>query len=462
VVDVGDDRDVAYVLAGLEQTMEAIRRAEFLRCGASQQTPSSRLEFAMKVAQSFSRAHCSDRGMANGGLAEGVRVDEGVVIVGGGLAAQRCAETLRRGGFAGRVRIVCGEDHRPYDRPPLSKGLLGNDGASSSSEFRPESWYLEHEVELLQGARAESFDPAAHTVSLEDASSVSFEQLVIATGARPRRLEAFERYANVSTLRTLEDSRGLQALLAERRKLVVIGAGFIGQEVAAAARSAGADVALIEIEQFPLVGLLGPRVGSWFAEMHRREGVEMAFGQPVTAINGDAVIESLTLGDGRQISCDHVLIGVGVVPELAWVESSGLPTTGVPTDLAGRTKFADVYAAGDAAAFHDAFLDRGVLSGHWEAASRQGAQVANTILGKEPAAPALSSFWSDQYGLRIQYLGHAQLADALTIDGELESRDFVALYTRGEDLIAALVVGRPRAVAELRDRMSHMTEPAVA
>jgi 3-phenylpropionate/trans-cinnamate dioxygenase ferredoxin reductase component len=387
-------------------------------------------------------------------------VREGVVIVGGGLAAQRCAETLRRGGFDGRVRIVCGEAHRPYDRPPLSKGLLASEGQSGSSEFRPESWYVEHEVELLQGCRAASLDPAAHTVSLENGSSVLFEQLVIATGARPRRLEAFEGYTNVSTLRTLEDSRGLQSLLAERRNLVVIGAGFIGQEVAAAARGAGAVVALIEIEEFPLVGLLGPQLGSWFAELHRSEGVEMIFGQPVTAVNGDTVIESLSLGDGRQIACDHVLIGVGVVPELAWVESAGLPTTGVPTDLAGRTKFADVYAAGDAAAFHDAFLDRGVLSGHWEAASRQGAQVANTILGKEPSPPALSSFWSDQYGVRIQYLGHAQLADGLTIEGDLESRDFVALYTRGEELVAALVVGRPRAVAELRDRMSHMTEPA--
>jgi 3-phenylpropionate/trans-cinnamate dioxygenase ferredoxin reductase subunit len=386
---------------------------------------------------------------------------EGVVIVGGGLAAQRCVETLRRGGLDERVRIVCGEPHRPYDRPPLSKGLLAMDSDVVSPEFRPESWYAEHEVELLYGSRAASLDAVGHTVSLEDGSSVPFGQLVIATGAQPRRLAALEGYANVSTLRTLEDSRELQAVLAARRKIVVIGAGFIGQEVAAAARAAGAEVTLIEVEQFPLVGLLGPQLGSWFAEMHRSEGVELVFEQSVSAVNGDTVVESLTLGDGRQITCEHVLVAIGVVPDLAWLESSGLPVAGVPTDLAGRTPLPDVYAAGDAAAFHDAFLDRGVLSGHWEAASRQGAQVANTILGRDLSPPALSSFWSDQYGVRIQYLGHAQLADGLTIDGDPDARDFAALYTRGDSLIAALVVGRPRAVAELRDRMSHMTEVAV-
>jgi 3-phenylpropionate/trans-cinnamate dioxygenase ferredoxin reductase subunit len=383
---------------------------------------------------------------------------DGLVIVGGGLAAQRCAETLRRGGFDSRVRIICGEAHRPYDRPPLSKAMLAVDGEPESSEFRPQTWYAEHEVELVVGSRASALDLSARSVELDSGERLSFAHLVIATGARPRRLAAFEGYTNVSTLRTVEDSQTLRALLMARRKIVVIGAGFIGQEVAAAARAAGAEVTLVEIEQLPLVSVVGPVLGGWFASMHRSEGVELILGEPVAAVSGDATVETITLRDGRTIACDHVLVGVGVVPDLAWLESSGLPGAGIPTDLAGRTEVPDVYAAGDAAAFHDAFLDRAVLSGHWEAASRQGSQVAHTILGREPAAPPLSSFWSDQYGTRIQYLGHAQLADSVTIDGDLESRDFVARYTRDDVLIAALVVGRPRAVAELRDQMSHMTE----
>jgi 3-phenylpropionate/trans-cinnamate dioxygenase ferredoxin reductase component len=383
---------------------------------------------------------------------------EGLVIVGGGLAAQRCAETLRRGGFESRVRIVCGEAHRPYDRPPLSKEVLTVDGEPESSEFRPATWYAEHEVELIGGTRASGLDLSNRSVALDSGDSLSFQHLVIATGARPRRLPAFEGYTNVSTLRTVEDSQKLRAVLLARQKIVVIGAGFIGQEVAAAARAAGAEVTLIEIEQLPLIGLVGPVLGGWFADMHRSEGVELIFGQPVAAVSGDTTVETITLGDGRTVTCDHVLVAVGVVPDLAWLEASGLPSTGIPTDLAGRTEVPDVYAAGDAAAFHDAFLDRAVLSGHWEAASRQGSQVANTILGRDPASPPLSSFWSDQYGTRIQYLGHAQLADTVTIDGDLDSRDFAALYTRNDVLIAALVVGRPRAVGELRDQMSHMTE----
>jgi 3-phenylpropionate/trans-cinnamate dioxygenase ferredoxin reductase component len=385
-------------------------------------------------------------------------VRDGVVIAGGGLAAQRCAETLRRVGYEGRVRMVCAETHLPYDRPPLSKEVLGEAAAEDSVAYRSDAWYQDKGIELLRGVGASGLDATAHRLELADGSAVAYEQLVIATGSRPRMLPAFAPYENVSTLRTLEDSRAIRELLEARSRLLIIGAGFIGQEVAVAARGAGVEVTVIEAEQLPLHGLLGHEIGTWFAELHRGEGVELVLGHTATQIHGDGRVEAVTLDDGHRVEADHVLVGIGVVPDTDWAASAGLPSGAIATDQGGRSELPDVYAAGDAAAFYDAFLGRHTPSGHWESAGRQGAAVANSIVGRPPAAPALSSFWSDQYGVRIQYIGHAHLADSLSFEGDREERDFVAVYTREGEVVAALIVGRPKALPELRDRLSYITE----
>ena len=387
---------------------------------------------------------------------------EGVLIVGGGLAGQRCAETLRRGGYGGRVRLVSDEPHRPYDRPPLSKELLVGDDVPSPS-FRDDDWYDAQGVELILGRRARTLDAVRARIALDDESELAYEQLVIATGSRPRRLPLLDGYKNVSTLRTLEDSRVIRAAIAQHKRIVVIGAGFIGQEVAASARACGGQVTIIELETLPLVGLLGPELGRWFADLHTAHGVELLLSQHVSGIRGNEAISALELADGRVLACDHVLVGVGVAPDVEWLEPAGLVAGGgIPVDTAGRTSLASVYAAGDAAAAFDPVLERHALAGHWEAASRQGMAVARTILGREPGAHQPASFWSDQYGLRIQYLGHAQLADSVTIDGDLAKNDFTATYTRDGELIAALIVGRPRTVGEIRQRLSQSTERAPA
>lgn len=382
----------------------------------------------------------------------------GVVIAGGGLAAQRCAETLRRHGYAGRVRVVCGEAHLPYDRPPLSKEVLRDQAAEDAVAYRAPEWYQDKGIELVRGVGASGLDLPGHRLELADGSALHYEQLVIATGSRPRMLPAFARYENVSTLRTLEDSRAIRRLLEARARLLIIGAGFIGQEVAAAARAADVEVTVVEAEPLPLHGLLGREIGTWFAQLHRGEGVELVLGHTAAQIHGDGRVEAVTLDDGRHIEADHVLVAIGVVPDLDWVLAAGLPAGAIPTDVEGRSEFTDVYAAGDAAAFYDPFLERHQPSGHWESAGRQGAAVANAIVGRPPGPPGLSSFWSDQYGVRIQYLGHAHLAERVTVEGDPDARDFVALYTRAGEPVAALIVGRPKALPELRDRLRYITE----
>jgi NADPH-dependent 2,4-dienoyl-CoA reductase/sulfur reductase-like enzyme len=387
-----------------------------------------------------------------------VSANDGIVIAGGGLAAQRCTETLRRLGHEGTIRMVCEEPRLPYNRPPLSKEVLREEAAEEKLSFRAEEWFADKGVEAILGVAVSGLDADARRVELSDGSALPYEQLVIATGARPRVLPALAGYENVSTLRTLEDSQHLRALLQSGGRLLIVGAGFIGQEVAAAARAHGVAVTVIEAEPLPMHGLLGREIGTWFAAVHRQEGVELVLGHSVAQVHGSGRVEEVTLDDGRAIATDHVLVAIGVDPALAWAAPAGLPAGGIPVDAGGRSTMPGVLAAGDAAAFHDAFLGRHALSGHWEAAGRQGAAVAHAIVGAPLPAPALSSFWSDQYGMRINYLGHASLADAVVIDGDLEQRDFLVTYTRGGLPVAALSVGRPQALGEMRDLLAYTTE----
>ncbi len=357
---------------------------------------------------------------------------DGVVIAGGGLAAQRCAETLRRAGYEGRVRMVCGEPRAPYDRPPLSKAVLAGAGADEGLGLRPASWYADHAVELLLGTRAAALDCTRRTVTLADGHALGYQQLLIATGSRPRRLALLDGFANVHTLRTLEDARALRAALAQGGRLVIVGAGFIGQEVAAAAAKAGVHATIVEAADAPLAALLGPAVGGWFADLHRSEGVDVLLGASVTAAIGTERVERLTLSDGRRLACDHVVVGIGVEPDLAWLAGSGLDPVVVRVGAEGHTGAPGVFAAGDATG-----------GGHWESAAREGASAARAMLGLGSPQPVAESFWSDLYDTRVQYLGHAPGADATTIDGDPARRDFSVTFTRAGAPVAVLLVGRP-------------------
>lgn len=373
------------------------------------------------------------------------------MIVGGGLAGQRCAEALRRNGYGGAIRIVCAEPHRPYDRPPLSKDLLAGAGDHESVAFREPDWYVQHGIDLLLGVRAESLDSRRRRLALVDGSSLRYDQLVIACGSRPRGLPILEGYGNVSALRSLDDCVRLRQVLSTRPRLAVIGAGFIGQEVAATARRLGAEVTMIEAAPAPLVSCLGRELGDWFTGLHREHGVDVLTDCTVTEVRANGRVTGLRLSNGSSVAADHVLLAVGVEPDLDWLMDSGIRcSAGVPVDADGRSVIEGVLAIGDAAATFDRLAGRHVPGSHWEAAGRQAVRAARVLLGLDPGSAPLTSFWTDQYGIRIQYLGHAQLADSVEIDGEPAARSFTATFSRGGRPVAVLIVDRPRELPTFR------------
>lgn len=380
-------------------------------------------------------------------------MSDGVVIVGGGLAAQRCTETLRAQGYDGPLRIVSAERHPPYDRPPLSKELLAGEMPRAGIGLRPRRWYDERSVDLLLGTRAVALDAADRRLELSSGRVLRYDKLLVATGSRARMLPMLEGYPNATVLRTVDDALALRRALTPGARLAVVGAGFIGLEVAATARALGVKVTIVESLEAPLAGVLGVPLGRWFADLHRSEGVEMLLGARLTGVRGRRRIRALELADGAHVECDHVLVGVGVDPDTRWLAGNGLEVEGVCVDGEGRTSAPDVYAAGDAARVYDAAVGRHVRTDHWEAAARQGTAAARAMLGLEPARSALPSFWSDQYGVRIQYVGRMDEADRVTLDGDPERRDFEAVFTKAGTPVAALLAGRPRALADARRRV---------
>lgn len=381
--------------------------------------------------------------------------DQGVLIVGGGLAAQRAAETLRRRGYEAPVRICCAEPVAPYDRPPLSKRVLAGEAAEESLAFRPRDWYRDHEVELVLGDPAVALDPAAHRVRLASGARFPYGRLLIATGGEPRRLP-FLDHENVHVLRSVTDARRLGAELAPGARLAIVGAGFIGQEVAATARGLGARVTLIEALPAPLAPLIGERLGGWFTDLHREEGVDVRLGAALADVRGGARVEELVLADGERIACDLVLVGIGTVPATGWLAEHGL-ATGVPVDASGRTDLPDVFAAGDAALSPDPATGAHRRTEHWEAAAWQGAAVAKAMLGEDPGPPPPATFWSDQFGLRVQCVGNPAGAEEARLEGDPAAREFEVLFTRAGRPVAGLAVGRPAAIRRFRKQIEDGT-----
>ena len=384
---------------------------------------------------------------------------DGITIAGGGLAGQRCAEALRRAGYDHAIRVVCAEPHRPYDKPPLSKDLLTDPRRDTEVSYRAAEWYEQQSVDLLLGVSAAKLDVAERRLMLSDGSMLRYQQLLIATGGRPRSLSLLAGYDNVSVLRTLDDARVLREVLASRARLSVIGAGFVGLEVSATARRMGVEVTLVEAAESPLTGVLGPQLGAWFGRLHRAEGVDLRTSATVDRVVGNGAVRALRLSDGSAVEVDHVVVGAGIDPDVGWLAESGLDgARGVAVDANGQTAVDNVFAAGDAAATFDPSSGCHVPGSHWEAAARQGGRAARVMLGLDAGAAPLTSFWTDQYGLRIQYLGHSRQADSVEIDGEPDSRNFSAIFSTAGRAVAALLVDRPRSLPAVRNLIEKGTK----
>ncbi len=376
--------------------------------------------------------------------------DGTAVVVGASLAGLRAAEGLRRGGFQGRLVLVGAERHLPYDRPPLSKQVLAGLWEPERTELRDEAGLEELGIEARLGHRAVSLDAEARRVELDDGTQLRADAVVVATGARPRHPHA---EAGVLVLRTLEDCRSVrEAVLAagHRGRLVVIGAGFIGSEVAATCSGLGIRVTVVEMLPVPLAAAVGETIGAALGALHGRNDVTVRTGVAVHAVRADAGFV-LELTDGSVVPADVVVAGVGVVPDVAWLEGSGLTLeNGVVCD---RALFAadGVVAAGDIARFP--FRGEDVRIEHWQMATDMGAAAATSLLAGRAAAPAFDPvpyFWSDQYKEKIQMLGRPDPSDeVVVVDGDLDNR-FVALYRHGHELSAAIALTRPRQLMAIR------------
>ncbi|GAA3588765.1 FAD-dependent oxidoreductase [Streptomyces osmaniensis] len=378
-------------------------------------------------------------------------------MVGASLAGLSAARSLRKQGYDGRLVVIGDELHRPYDRPPLSKEFLA--GTLGEPELALETDDEDLRAEWLLGTRAVALDHAARTLRLADGRQVRADGFVIATGATARTLPGSAGLAGVHTLRTLDDARALRDELALGGRLVVIGGGFIGAEVASTARALGLEVTVVEAAPAPLAGPLGEAMGAVVSALHADHGVALLCGVGVKGLSGERRVDAVLLEDGRTVPADIVVVGVGARPNVEWLEGSGVVLdNGVKCGADGRTSLADVVAVGDCANWYDprAGLHRRVE--HWTGArERPDAAIAALLAGGavEPGVPRPPYFWSDQYGVKIQFAGHAAGADSVTIeDGTPDERNVLAVYRRSGIPVAVLGMNQPRLFTRWRRHLA--------
>jgi NADPH-dependent 2,4-dienoyl-CoA reductase/sulfur reductase-like enzyme len=377
-----------------------------------------------------------------------------VVVIGAGLAGLRVTEELRQLGYAGSITLVGAETHPPYSRPPLSKEILRGEAEPHTAHLRPVETLDALGVELVLGSAATALDTNSHDVALDDGTSLRYDRLVIATGATPRTLPGVDA-ANVHVLRTLDDAVALRDKLASRPRVVVVGAGFIGSEVASSARELGCEVTVLEVMAAPLVHALGPDVAAACARLQSSAGVDLRCNVAVSGVDDERV----WLDDGTSIAADVVVVGIGVRPELEWCVSSGLTIdNGILCDEFCQASAPDVYAVGDVARWQNPLFNAPMRLEHWTNATEQAAAVARNIVGEPTPFAPVPYFWSDQFDTKIQVLGVPRADDEVrVVRGGLEENKFVAAYGRAGRLVGVVGFSSARHVMSFRPMLATTT-----
>ena len=379
----------------------------------------------------------------------------GIVIVGGGQAAARTAEQLRKAGYEGPIAIVSNEKHAPYDRPPLSKDVLHDDSKTLEDVLlRPAEFYTDNDIDLLLGVAAQAVDTTAKTVTLTDDRVLDYDDLVIATGLSPKRIPTFPDLAGIRVLRSFDESLALREHAGSARRAVIVGAGFIGCEVAASLRKLGLEVVLVEPQPTPLAGVLGERIGELVARLHRAEGVDVRTGVGVAEVRGVSEVSAVELTDGTVLEADLVVVGIGSRPATDWLVGSGVALdNGVACDQVGRTSEPHVWALGDVASWRDA-AGHQVRVEHWSNVADQARVMVPAILGQDPPEVAtVPYFWSDQYDVKIQCLGEPVPGDTVHVAHD-DGRKFLAFYERDGILVGVVGGGMPGKVMKARAKIA--------
>jgi len=367
------------------------------------------------------------------------------VIVGASLGGAKAAQALREEGFSGPVVLIGDEAERPYERPPLSKEYLQGKSGPEKIYVHPAAWYPDNDVDLRLGVRVTAIDPAAHEVALADGSRVGYARLLLTTGAAPNRLPVpGADHDGVLTLRRVTDSDRIKSVFQDASRIVIIGAGWIGLETAAAARLAGVAVTVLEAAELPLLRVLGPETARVFAGLHREHGVDLRFGvhvSEITSAGGQAT--GVRLADGGHVEADAVIVGIGASPNSQLAEAAGLETrNGIVVDAGLRSSDPDIYAAGDVASAYHPLLGKHIRVEHWANALHQPAAAARAMLGQDVAYDRVPYFYTDQYDLGMEFSGYVEPGgyDRVVFRGDVERREFIAFWLSGGRVVAGMNV----------------------
>jgi 3-phenylpropionate/trans-cinnamate dioxygenase ferredoxin reductase subunit len=362
------------------------------------------------------------------------------IIVGASLAGAKAAETLRDEGFDGRAVLVGAEEERPYERPPLSKDYLRGEVGREKVYVHDESFYAEHDIELRRGRTVESLDTSTSEVALDNGERLRYDRLLLTTGAEPRRLSIRgAELDGVLYLRSVQDSDALRERLERGGAVVVVGAGWIGSEVAASARQLGLEVTVLDPVGVPLERVLGAEVGAIYRDIHTDHGTEMLMGTGVAAFEGDKTVERVRTSDGRELECDFVAVGVGVEPRTQLATQAGLAVdNGISVDEHLQTSVPGVFAAGDVANAHHPFYGEQIRVEHWANALNQGPAAARNMLDLTVAYDRLPYFFSDQYDVGMEYSGFARTWDRVVFRGDPSTREFVAFWLVEDRVVAGM------------------------